>query len=41
MDELITPEQIEHLDKLLSTPILDDEDLIELAKEFPEDENGA
>lgn len=37
-DKLITIEETEHLDKLLDTPIFDDEDLIELAKEFDGDE---
>ena len=38
MSELIVERQTEHLDRLLNTPIFDDEDLLELSKNFPEDD---
>jgi ribosomal protein L37E len=37
---LITPEQIAHLQRLENAPLFDDEDLLQLAKDFPEDEEN-
>jgi hypothetical protein len=37
-ERLITTKEIENLDKLSNTPIIDKEDLIELSKGFYEDE---
>ncbi len=36
--ETITDKEIAILDKLLYTPLWDDEDLIALSEDFPEDE---
>lgn len=37
-DELITSDEIAHLEKLFETEIESDEDYRQLAEEFPEDE---